>query len=55
MTILADTNIRAAMADGSLVVRPLAPDAVQPSSIDLRLGGALIARALGLEANGASR
>lgn len=38
MTVLSDRDIRAALADGRIVVRPLAEGAIQPSSIDLRLG-----------------
>lgn len=36
--ILSDLNIRAALEEGRLVVIPLAPDAIRPASIDLRLG-----------------
>lgn len=36
--ILADHQLRAALAAGTLVVDPLGPGAVQPASIDLRLG-----------------
>lgn len=35
--ILSDRSIRAALADGRVKVEPLAEDAIQPSSIDLRL------------------
>lgn len=37
MTILSDTDIRAALYAKRIVVRPLTEDAIQPSSIDLRL------------------
>lgn len=36
--ILADRNLRAALEEGSLIVTPLATDAIRPASIDLRLG-----------------
>lgn len=36
--ILSDRDIRAAMADGRIVVDPLGPNAIQPSSVDLRIG-----------------
>ncbi len=35
--ILSDRSIRAALADGRVKVEPLADNAIQPSSIDLRL------------------
>lgn len=36
--ILSDRSIRAAIAEGRIVIDPLADDAVQPSSVDVRLG-----------------
>lgn len=39
IVILADHQLRAALAAGTLAVDPLGPSAVQPASIDLRLGG----------------
>ena len=36
--ILSDRSIREALAAGRIVIDPLDDDAVQPSSVDLRLG-----------------
>jgi deoxycytidine triphosphate deaminase len=36
--ILSDRTIREALASGRIVVDPLADDAIQPSSVDVRLG-----------------
>lgn len=41
MTILADVAIRAALESGRVMIRPLGEDAVQPGSVDLRLGPVL--------------
>ena len=46
--ILSDATLKELMADGSLTVEPLSPAAVQPASIDLRLGN----RFLTLEVEG---
>ena len=35
--ILSDTSIRAALDSGRVVIDPLGPNAIQPSSVDLRL------------------
>lgn len=35
--ILSDGSIREALASGRIAIEPLAPDAVQPSSVDVRL------------------
>jgi dCTP deaminase len=35
--ILSDRSIRAALADGRIKIDPLGPDAIQPSSVDIRL------------------
>lgn len=37
MVILSDSSIRAALADGRIAIDPLGHNAVQPSSVDLRL------------------
>lgn len=48
MSVLSDVSIRAALDDGTIVITPLAPNAVQPASVDLRLGPVLkIAEFLG--------
>ncbi len=39
--ILSDRELRVWLANGSIVVRPLAENAVQPASVDLRLGSLL--------------
>jgi len=39
--ILADHQLCQALQDGTLAVDPLGPGAIQPASIDLRLGGAI--------------
>jgi dCTP deaminase len=36
--ILSDRDIRAAIADGRIVIDPFSPESVQPSSVDLHLG-----------------
>lgn len=36
--ILSDSSIKAALQSGTVVIDPLGPEAVQPGSIDLRLG-----------------
>jgi dCTP deaminase len=41
MTVLADATLRERIDAGSIVVEPLAADAIQPSSIDVRLGSRL--------------
>lgn len=41
MSILSDTDILARISDGSIAVRPLAENAVQPASVDIRLGPVL--------------
>ncbi len=38
--ILSDRSIRKALDEGRIVVDPLAPDAIQPSSVDVRLDSA---------------
>jgi len=38
MSVLSDVDIRAALADGSIVITPLGDDAVRPASVDMRLG-----------------
>ena len=37
--VLSDRSITEALATGRLVIEPIAEDAVQPASIDIRLGG----------------
>lgn len=44
MSVLSDVSLRAQLAAGRLVVSPLAEGAIQPSSIDLRIGDDLISR-----------
>lgn len=44
MSVLSDVSLRAQLEAGRLIVDPLAGGAVQPSSIDLRVGDALISR-----------
>lgn len=44
MSVLSDVSLRAQLDAGRLIVEPLADGAVQPSSIDLRIGDALISR-----------
>ena len=36
--ILSDQSIRAMLREGSLVIRPMEPEQVQPASVDIRLG-----------------
>lgn len=42
MAVLNDGNLLDALETGALVIRPLAQDALQPSSLDLRLGAELL-------------
>lgn len=42
MSVLADVDLSQAIADGRLVCEPLAEHAIQPSSIDVRLGPELL-------------
>lgn len=42
MSHLSDRDIREAMAAGEIVVDPLGPGAVQPASVDVRLGAQLL-------------
>lgn len=42
MSVLSDVSIHAQLATGRLVVEPLAAGAVQPASIDVRLGDLLL-------------
>ena len=37
--VLSDRDIRAAIADGRIAIDPLGEEAIQPASVDLRLGG----------------
>lgn len=39
MTLLSDRDIHGAVDFGGLVIEPFVPDLVQPSSVDVRLGG----------------
>jgi dCTP deaminase len=41
MSVLSDVSLRARIGAGRLVVDPLAADAIQPASIDVRLGDGL--------------
>lgn len=38
MAVLSDRSIRKELAAGTISIEPLAPDALQPASVDLRLG-----------------
>lgn len=44
MSVLSDVSLRAQIEGGRLVIDPLAEGAIQPASIDLRVGDRLISR-----------
>ena len=44
MSVLSNTSLRAAISAKRIVIEPLGEDAIQPSSIDLRLGEVMLGR-----------